>query len=228
MSSEASLDSGTPVRLSIPQLQGHRRTLDGVLATVDLPWVEMLLATSASKIGLEIQDIPWYLTHELADCVIAHQVNLVEQLQPKRWRLEILNSTCHRITRRSERIEAQVTIRNFAESPLTSGASPDSEQTITLNSEGLSFTTSRQLRADQVLELDLQFPGERPGRMRIAGKVIRVTPVQKGRFLVALSFTHLSRANRENLRRLFITRHFHDLNARIKLLGNLFSPTLNR
>lgn len=218
---------GTPVRLSVTLSSGGKRVLEGIIRNredarilVSMQWEEL------NWKALQL-DATWTLVHELKDCILTHEVRFIEFLQDQAMLLEVSVSTCFNSSRRAERVEAEVLLRDW---PLGAGWSrlrKAGRQKVVLSRNGILFKTEVPLKCGHEIGLEIFLPGKLQQPLQVAGHVVHTTPKGKNQHEVAVAFSSISQEDQDLIDTLFLTHHFRKMHDRVRLLGSVLSPSLN-
>ncbi|GAB4175478.1 MAG: hypothetical protein Kow00100_17460 [Geothermobacteraceae bacterium] len=169
----------------------------------------------------------WVLTHEVGERIILYKARLVERLAPNRFRLELVERTIHKSTRRSCRIKARVRIREWAGHSTWSRLRRAESREVILSTNGIAFQTEDQFHPGQKVSLEITLPGHALRPVQVTGQVIRTQPRGIGRQEIAVAFINLEREDTDIIETFFIKEHFRTMTGRAQLLGEALSPSLD-
>jgi len=219
------LPEGTLLRITIPLAGGTRLTLDGAVeSTVGL--LQVCIDGSEIRVPRAVDTDDWVLTRDLGETILLYRARLGKRLAARRFALCVESVAQHVASRRSQRIEVMIQIRKWSDPANWTrhlGAKPTQ---VSLSTRGICFVASDRLHPGQRLHLELTVPDTGQCLLRTEGEVIRCQTRKNATYETVISFKGLSRRDTDRLEAYFLTRNFRTMHNRVKLLGEVLSPTL--
>ncbi|ORJ63473.1 hypothetical protein B5V00_01000 [Geothermobacter hydrogeniphilus] len=221
------LTEGALLRVTIPLSGGTRRTLDAAVERIDQ---NLTVCIDGSETGVPpaVDTENWVITRDLGESVLLYRGRLEHRLAPRRFSLRIESVVQHAATRSAQRIDAEIQIREWTGSARWSRLRKARTRQVTLSNRSIRFIGPDHFHPGQQLHLEISLPGQPRSRVNVTGDVIRCQPLELSRYEVIVSFTDLSQENRDQLETFLLTRHFRSMHNRVKLLGEVLSPSLEQ
>lgn len=220
------LHEGALLRVTIPLEGGTHLTLDGAVEKVEEHLFVCIQDDPQAQQPIASHET-WVLTMDYHGSVLLFRARLQEQLSVRRFSLQVESVAQHSTTRKSCRVDAMVKIREWAGSNAWSRLSKANTRQVTLSTSGIRFISSERFRPGQKLGMEITLPGQNLKTIQTAGEVIRSRPDDLSHYEVAVSFSDISQENIDLIETFFITHHFRTMHNRVKLLGEVLSPSLD-
>lgn len=219
------LTEGALLRTTIPLEGGTRLTLDSAIEAVG---ETLLVCIDGSEISIPatVASDNWVLTRDLGETILLFRGQLAKRLGPRRFVITINSVIQHIATRKAQRIDARVQIREWTGPSSWSRLRKAQKRSVTLSSRGIRFSGADRFHPGQRLHLEISLPGKSHRTIQTTGEVVRCQPLQLFEYEIIVSFSELSKHDRDILETYFLTSHFKTMHSRVKLLGEVLSPSL--
>jgi len=223
----ADLAEGALLRITIPLSGGTRLTLDGAVEELGRT-MSICIDGSEIRVPPAVSENNWVIIRDLGETILLYRGHLVKRHGPRRFSIHIESVAQHAATRKAQRVDAQVQIREWAGGASWSRLRKAQTRQVTLSSSGIRFISKDRFHPGQRLHLEISLPEKNLKRIQCTGEVIRCKPEELFQYEIAVSFIELSQEDTDILETFFLTRHFKTMHNRVKLLGEVLSPSLDQ